>query len=143
NACQAFKSPIRPATAGSPPDRLKYAPSATTPRYQGSHNDPISAAPHRPTAQSPGATLLKFTGRRLALGGYAGCRLLEARGLQRVHQEHGDRHRADTARHGRYRRGLVLHGVEVDVADKAVVGAVNPDVDHDRALADVLGADQL
>src|SRR5262249_32702222 len=57
--------------------------SCPAPRYHGSHNDPISTAPQTPTAQSRGATLLKFTWRRLALGGYAGCRLLEARGLQR------------------------------------------------------------
>ena len=32
-------------------------------------------------------------------------------------------------------RGALGGGVELDVADEAVVGAVDADVDHDRALA--------
>src|SRR6187397_3193707 len=72
------------------------------------------------------------TGPYLAVGG----------GLQRVAEEHRDGHRADATGDGRDgtcpRRGRL----EVDVADKPVVGAVHADVDHRRALLDHLARDQ-
>ena len=64
---------------------------------------------------------------------------LQARGLERVAQQHRDRHRPDAAGHGRDRRGHLGDGLEVDVADEAALVArllrrqpVHADVDHDR-----------
>ena len=59
--------------------------------------------------------------------------LLALRRADEVAQEQGVRQRPDAARDGRDRRGDLLGGGEVDVADDPPVDDVDPDVDDDRA----------
>ena len=60
--------------------------------------------------------------------------------LDRVPQEHRDRHRPDAARDGRHQR-RPLGRVGIDVAAQAGLGAVHADVDHARAGLDHVGRD--
>ena len=65
---------------------------------------------------------------------------LGARGLQRVAQQHGDGHRADSARDRGDQPRALARALELDVADQPVVGAVDADVDDGRALLDPVAA---
>src|ERR1700730_17921119 len=60
----------------------------------------------------------------------------------RVLQNHGNRHGADAAGNGRHIRRK-LPRVRVDVAEKAVIGAVHADVDHGRAGLHHVGTDDV
>src|SRR5208337_5604451 len=57
--------------------------------------------------------------------------------LERVPQEHGDRHGPDAAGHGGDLRGDRGHTREIDIAtERAVIALVNADVNDDRAGLD-------
>mmetsp|Transcript_33026 Transcript_33026/g.84170 ORF Transcript_33026/g.84170 Transcript_33026/m.84170 type:complete len:312 (+) Transcript_33026:187-1122(+) len=73
-----------------------------------------------------------------------------AREVERVLEQHGDRHRADAARHGRDRARVLLRRLEVHVATQLVpLGGlgrrlrVHADVDDDRARLDPLSKNHL
>src|SRR3954454_3237875 len=91
--------------------------------YQVAHSSPISAAPNSPVSQSSGFSLRRSTPGRLPLCGGIACRYLAARGLDRVREQHRDRHRPDPARHGRDRTCDLLDRLEVDVPDELSVVA--------------------
>ena len=69
-------------------------------------------------------------------------------GLNRVDHEHGDGHGADAAGDGSDDGSLLLHAVEVDVADEAIAAllrgvfdTVDADVDNRGAVLDHVGRD--
>src|SRR5947199_3391786 len=65
-----------------------------------------------------------------------------SRGGQRIYEQHCNCHRAHSAGHGGD-RGCDLSGrLEVDIADQAGVGPVDPDVDHHPAGLDRVAAEQ-
>jgi hypothetical protein len=86
---------------------------------------------HSPALRRRGSTARRRSADR---GGASGG--LEARGLGRVDQQHGDGHRADAAGNRRDCGRLLGHRVEVDVAHEPIVGAVGAHVDDHSALAD-------
>src|SRR6476661_6601146 len=57
-------------------------------------------------------------------------------GQDRVLKQHRDRHRAHPAGHRSDRAGHLQGGLEIDVADQAVLGAIHADVDHRCARLD-------
>src|SRR5918994_6100023 len=65
-----------------------------------------------------------------------------AGGLDRVGEEHRDRHRANPSGDRRDRSRDLARRLEIHVSDQPLVGAVRADVDHGRPGADHLGADQ-
>ena len=67
---------------------------------------------------------------------------LRPRRLERVAHQHGDRHRADAAGHGRDQPGALAGGFELDVAGELAVEAVHADVDDHGALLDPVALDQ-
>ena len=64
-------------------------------------------------------------------------------GLERVAEQHRDRHRPDATRHRGDQPGDLGRRGELDVADQAGVGAVDADVDHGRARLDPAALDHL
>src|SRR4051794_10718772 len=110
--------------------------------YHGRKSAMIIRTPEAPASQSPQLSCRRSTrGSLTDRCASFGC--LETGRLDRVHEQHRDRHRAHAARHGRDRGGLLHNGVEVDVAHEAVVGAIDADVDHHRPFPNHLGGHDL
>src|SRR4051812_6845396 len=106
--------------------------------YHGRKSATSMSNPPAAASQSPRLRRRSSIERRLNERG-----ALEAGGLDRVRKKHRNRHRADTSGHRRDRGSLLGHRFEVDVANQAVVRAVDADVDDHGALTHHLGGHQL
>src|SRR3954447_4861644 len=110
--------------------------------YHGRKRAMISSTPQAPASHSPQLRRRGSTRGRLTDHG-AAVALLEMGRLDRVDQQHRDGHGSHPARHGRDGRSFLRDGVEVHVADQAVVGAIDPHVDDDGAVTDHFGRHEL